>query len=323
MDIPYNQPTKIMKTVLVATDYSRAAGNAVEYAAAFAKALQARLVLFNAYTLATPTPSAPVTAPTIYELLKLNNQHLTSLGQKITERYGLEVEAITTTAPVLEGLSKQVRKQKADVVVMGMKGSSLASKIFGSTTTAVIKEAKFPILVVPDNAMYKGLRRMLFACDYQYLSKASKLDLIQDLASRLQARVQILHVEPMDEHPAEGTHPLKKSRPNMEVLLRGIRHDYKFLKEHSVARGIEKGIEEYEPDLVILIPHKRSFWESLFTPSTTQKMALHAHVPLLALPNLRKRSSSPKDRGAMQQKKTGAQDAVDKPDSLGETTIRF
>jgi nucleotide-binding universal stress UspA family protein len=280
-----------MKTILAATDYSPAASNALEYAAALAQATHARLVIFNVFSLATPSSSAPFSMPTVDELIKLNNQRLTLIGEILAETYGLEIEAVTTTSQFMEGLLKQVRKQQANLVVMGMRGSSLTTQLFGSTATAAIKEAKFPVLIVPEEANFYGIRRMLFACDYQYLTRSSNLSPIQDLATTLKAKVQILHVEKIDS-PLDSplTIPLKKNRPDMEALLEGIKHEYKFLRETNIALGIEKGIEDYNADLLVMVPHKMKFWESIFRPSLTRKLAMHAHIPLLALPNRRTRS---------------------------------
>jgi nucleotide-binding universal stress UspA family protein len=281
-----------MKTILAATDYSPAASNALEYAAALAQATHARLVIFNVFSLATPSSSAPFSMPTVDELIRLNNQRLTLIGEILAETYGLDIEAVTTTSLFMDGLLKQVRKQKADLVVMGMRGSSLTTKLFGSTSSAVIKEAKFPVLIVPEDASFYGIRRILFACDYQYLTRNSNLTPIQDLATTLKARVQILHVEKIDS-PLDGPlmKPVKKNRPDMEALLQGIKHEYKFLRETNIALGIEKGIEDYNADLLVMVPHKMKFWESIFTPSITRKLAMHAHIPMLALPNRRLRKA--------------------------------
>ena len=55
--------------------------------------------------------------------------------------------------------------------------------------------------------------------------------------------------------------------------------------EELVVDGIEREIRETKADLLVMVPHKLNFWESLFHQSTTRSMALRAHIPILVLPN--------------------------------------
>lgn len=283
-----------MKTILIATDYSKGANNALDYAAALAKGMEARLVIFNAFNLSTPSSSVPFDVPNISDLISENKVRLSKIGEEIARMYNIVVECVTSNGLVLDSLNYQVKKQKADLVVMGMQGNSFITRFFGSTTTSVIKQAKYPVLVVPVDASFRGIRRILFACDYQYLSKNSWLDPIYELAAAYKAQVEILHVEKdADLIPIERKSMLKNA-PNMEELLRGIKHTYRYLYEEEVMEGIKRGIDEFHADIVAMVPHKLSFWESIFNPSLTKKMALHSYVPLLALPNIAKPKSRKK-----------------------------
>lgn len=282
-----------MKTILIATDYSRSANNAMEYAAALAKGMEARLVLFNAFNLAIPPTSAPISVPNVQDLLRENNERITHIGLKIAQANNIQVDCVTTTDLILDGLQKQVKKQKADLVVMGMRGSSMLTKLMGSVTTSVIKNGKFPVLVIPEDASFRGVRRILFACNYDYLMKNSKLESIYELAATYKAQVQILHVEKDEQFlPGKDRKPIPKNTPNMEALLRGVKHAYRFMREKNVLEGIDRAVEEYHADILVMVPHKASFWEALLHPSLTRKMTLHTHVPLLVLPNIKKRRAT-------------------------------
>ena len=50
-----------MKIILIATDFSPAAGNALLYGVQLAKALSAKVILFHAYRPPTPFPSVDIT----------------------------------------------------------------------------------------------------------------------------------------------------------------------------------------------------------------------------------------------------------------------
>ncbi|WP_224999107.1 universal stress protein [Cesiribacter sp. SM1] len=279
-----------MKTILIATDYSKSANNALEYAAALAKGLKAKLVIYNAFNLALAPATAPDTFPDVDDLIRENGERINRIGTRISETYGIVEECVSTTDLVLDGLRKQVKKKQADLLVLGIKNRSMLTKVLGTLTTSVIRHSKVPVLVVPEDATFRGIRRLLFACDYKYLSENSRLEAIYEIAAAYKAQVQILHVEKGDGlmMPSTTKKQVHGHAPNMEELLRGIKHTYRFVHEESVLEGIKRGLEEYQADLLVMVPHKPGFWYSLIHTSITKEMALNTHVPLLALPALGK-----------------------------------
>jgi nucleotide-binding universal stress UspA family protein len=289
-----------MKTILATTDYSPAATNAVEYAAALAEYAQARLVLFNAFHLAIPATPAPLVLPDIDELITENQQRLQQLGDRLAREHTLQVSCHTGLTFFMEELNKLVEKEGVELVVMGMRGESLTRKLFGSITSSVLQLGRYPVLVVPEEARHQGILRILFAIKANYLSPRHSLRLLPDIAQAYGAEVKILHVEtPAEREHAENL--VKAGGTNMEKLLRGIKHSYAFIEDEDVLRGLERGIEENGADLLVMVPHKANFWEALLNKSHTRKMALHTHVPLLALPNVLKREDhSNSDTGAQE-----------------------
>lgn len=274
-----------MKTILIATDYSKAADNALEYAAALARYSRAKLVIFNAFQPPPPISTASMAVPGINKLLTENRARLQSLASRTSQFHGIETEWVTNISYVEEELPKQVKKHMAELVVMGMKGHSLDRRLFGSTTTSVIGRLKYPVLVVPEGVNFNGIARILFACDYKYLSSNSKLRFLKNLSRDFNAQVQVFHVDKPAEQPVmAGNSSAAPVSTNMEQVLRNVQHSYRDLTETDVIKGIEQGIQDFHADLLVMVPHKPGFWDMIFNKSNTRKMALKSPVPLLALP---------------------------------------
>lgn len=272
-----------MKTIVVATDYSKAADNALDYAAAFARCTASKIVLFNAFHLPIPASTPPFPVPDIHELMAINKARLEQLAAGITHTYGIIVESVSITGSFREELDEVVQRFDAALVIMGMRTGSLSRSLFGSATTAIIRHGRFPVLVVPDNARFQGIAKILFACDFNSLKGNNQLDMLQALAQTFKARVQVFHVEQEEEElvPA-GKAP---DTPKLERILRGIKHTYRNLQEVEVVDGIEQGIQDYMPDLLVMVPNKPDFLDRLLNLSNTRKMVLQTHVPLLTIPN--------------------------------------
>lgn len=271
-----------MKTIIVATDYSKAADNALDYAAAFARCTASKIVLFNAFHLPIPASTPPFPVPDIHELMAMNKARLEKLASGLTHTYGILVECVSITGSFREELDEVVARFGAELVVMGMRTGSISRSLFGSTTTSVIRHGKYPILVVPDIARFQGIAKILFACDFKSLKGNNELSMLQELAQTFKARVQVFHVEQQEELVPAGKTP---DAPKLERVLRGIKHTYRNLEEIEVVDGIEQGVQDYLADLLVMVPNKPDFLDRLLNLSNTRKIALQTHVPLLTLPN--------------------------------------
>ncbi|WP_161622687.1 universal stress protein [Cesiribacter andamanensis] len=274
-----------MKTILVATDYSKAASNALAYAAGIARQLQATLVLYNAFQLPPPMAVALLSEAQKNRYLSENTARLGQTARQLAQLYGITVRWQTSYAYLDEELPRQVVQTGADLVVMGMRSSSTSSSLMGNTAITLLRHAHYPVLLVPEEAYFTPLSRILFACDYHLLKAKTPLHLLEELAKAFGSRVQVLHVE-KEEALLVGAHegPVHTKALQLETVLHQLRHEYKYLEAPDVVAGIEQGIEEFDADLLVMVPRKAGFWSSMLHESTTANMAFHSRVPLLALP---------------------------------------
>lgn len=274
-----------MKTLLVPTDYSLSANVALEYAAQMARVLKARIVLYHAYFKADISSEAIVVLPTEEELIQENSTKLEAMCRVISNTYQVLTAYATGPTPLSERLPDLMKQWKADLIVMGMPVlSSVDKRIFGSTTTSVIWQAQYPVLVVPHDASFEGLKQIMFACDYHSLSPDNALSLLKDLAKAFHSHVSVLHVEKA-EAPEAKDEAKRIKLPNMETLLQGVSHDYLFIEAEDALKGIESGVDDFKADLLVMVPQEHGFWDLVNNRSMTRKMAFRTHVPLLALPN--------------------------------------
>lgn len=270
-----------METIIVATDYSEEANNAMEFAAALAAGTGAGILLFNSFQLPAHLPPTAVTSAEKEKMLAENRAFLEDLAMKIAAKYGITAEAQTSLTFVAEELDKLVRDYDAGLVVMGMWKNAQDDAIFGNTTTFVIDHASFPVLVVPEGLQFKDINKILYSWDPEIVSASGSLSIIKNLARTFSAQVQVLHV--MKEPEAEkgkGNPP-----PGPGQIPQGIRPAYRITAEEGIAEGIERGVLDYGADLLVMVPRKNRFRDALNYESHTRAMALKTRVPLLAIPN--------------------------------------
>jgi len=69
----------------------------------------------------------------------------------------------------------------------------------------------------------------------------------------------------------------------LDSLFENINHSFHFIENENVEDAIDDYVEKENMDMLIMIPRKYSFFESLFHKSKTKEMLFHSHVPILAL----------------------------------------
>src|SRR5690349_18487799 len=156
-----------MKRILFPTDFSKNADQALAYARSLCLTLQAELVLFHscrAEAMALQNTVEEVSEEAIMydsvlRLKEYKEAHFPDGSINVTQKiaYGLAVDTILQTADSI----------KADMIVMGTKGSSGIDEILlGSNTAAVMERAKCPVLAVPETAEFHPINVLAFATDF-------------------------------------------------------------------------------------------------------------------------------------------------------------
>lgn len=272
-----------MKTIMVATDYSATATNALHYGASLARVFHADLILFNVYNLSVHVRNALVSPEAIDHIVKNNEDRLKALAEEITRQYKINVQPVIKTTSTVEALENYLSTQPADLVVMGMDSDLPEYKMFGNTTTSAISKLKCPVLVVPNDVSFEGVNRILYACEYTYLSKDNHLSLLKEIAGKFGANLQVLHVE--TELKEQASIKFGKQVRAVDAILAGTDHTYNLVESRSIGEGILQEVNTWQADLLVMVPHKTRLLELLLHGSDTRRMALRTRVPLLVLPN--------------------------------------
>lgn len=266
-----------MKTIIVATDFSKEAENALQYAGAAAKQLEAKIIIFNAFNLSSHTGNTLFPASAVKELIAYNDHILEQKAQDIAKKFEIEVLFESSLMELDEELDKLIEKHQANLVVMGMAPNSLSQDLFGNTTTSAISKLKFPVLAIPLGVTFKGIKKILFACDILRGVEKRILEQIKIFAFSMNAEVEVFSVH----------RELKKIKEEhmvrIDETLKDVDYAYKNVVSNEVIKEIEKEIQNFDADVLIMIPHKYSFWGSLVHQSKTRIMVSKSEIPLLSI----------------------------------------
>lgn len=272
-----------MKTILVPTDFSDVARNAIDFGIEIAKISKAKLVLFNVYNMPLLTASGS-TIITSSDMEKHAMDGLKKIEKGIYLKHGntVRVECKCSKGFPVDEIKYYTEEHETDLIVMGMEGTDyLTEKLFGSITTSLINKAKCPILVIGKHIKFKGIKRIALASDLKELHHKSIYDTVKQFTSMFNAELMVLHVASHYNTVPSVTETITSIELDHSLL--GIKYSLHHVVNNDVLEGINEFIEENEIDMLIMIPRVHSAIRSLLMEPETKRAAFHTKVSLLAL----------------------------------------
>lgn len=274
-----------MRTILAPTDFSTVSNCAVEYAAEFAKHASAKLILFHAYQIHVASPDGIVAVP-LEEIQEESIKRLKSLAEKLRKKFGkfIKVEYKNTCGFPVEEINRIATSSNADLIVMGMQGGGyISEKIIGSITTALIKKSNCPVLAIHQGTKFTPLKKIAFACDYQHLNYSVVLKPLNEIANHFHSEILIVNVVQELEEVSSVEKAVEGIKLNR--ALNEMKHSFHYAINNDIADGITDFIKEHGIDLVAMVPHSHTVFETLFKKSNTKHMAFQIAKPFLAIPD--------------------------------------
>jgi len=274
-----------MKTIIAATDFSDASANAIAYAGQLANVLKAKLILFHVYHIPVISSEAPIVIPPLEEIEKSCLADLENSAKKIRSEISgkIDIECLCKCGFVNEELAEAVAGTKADLVVMGMQGAGYVGEaIIGSITTQFMKNAICPVLSIGEQVKFAPLKTIVLACDFKEKSDNKLFTPLKELALAFGSRLYVLNVVASAAVTIQAEDETEEDR--VDFSLGAIDHSFHRIQNQDLVEGIEHFATDKKANLLVMIPHRLSFFPGLFHKRTTKEMAFHTHMPLLTLP---------------------------------------
>jgi len=270
-----------MKTVFIATDFSPAARNASVYAINFAKAFNAKVILYHVYEAVYLPVESMILAPS--DKFKNNcEEALLKEAKKLDADGSLDIKVLAEEAFVYhKAIIERAKAEGASIIFMGMKKEKNLRKIFGSTCCALSIHTNIPVIVVPEHAAFKAPERITLASD---LDENTNIDTVEPLKKIGENFLSKLFITRVLTRQADETMERLRRPSRIRYYLANLFPEYAFIKDQNVATGMNKSVEKTKADMMAIIPHHHDFLERIFVKSHTEEIIFNTYVPLLILP---------------------------------------
>lgn len=279
-----------MKRILLPTDFSENAYNAISYAVQLYKDIKCKFYILHTYTPVSISAGRMVDNYSSFDLQDITKETAERKLKGIEDRLKTEfnnanhtfitmVSFNTLTSEMVE----VVKKKEIDFVIMGTKGATGAKEIFiGSNTMQTIKNLKCPVIAIPSGFKYEKPSEILFPTDYK-IHKANKyLSLIKELCeNNNNSKLHILNVS--------QDISLKEKQEQTETFLDDFFKETIHLFHNTENEDLVKAIitfkKTYKINFLIMVHNEHNLFENLFFKPVVNQMVYHTNIPFLVIPS--------------------------------------
>ena len=144
-----------------------------------------------------------------------------------------------------------------------------------------IKRLDFPLIVIPQEAKFSRICKIGLACDMKDVIETVPIHEIRNIVNEFHAELHVLHVSP--ESVGEFDTEKKEESSDLQQMLLSMNPRYDFIKGIDVEEEIIQFAEKNKLDLLIVIPKYDNLLYKIFQKSNSDRIVLHAHIPVLTI----------------------------------------
>ncbi len=284
-----------MKRILLPTDFSENAWNAILYALTIFKEMPREFFLFNSYQVGRSglmTTRGKMRDTRYFQLMKEESiQKLHKVLQRILDQNPESkhtFHVVSKAGDFISALGSTIIEERIDGIIMGTAGATGLKEVFmGSNAHKVIKTIDFcPIIAVP-NQWKKNpeANQILLATGFEYLFEKYEFEPLLNMAKLLQSEVVLGYVG----DSSDLTSQQQSTKKLMERFLKPVGVQSVSIEEVGF---IHESIQHYiknNPNIGMLamINYWHSYMEKLMHEPTIKKVAFNCNVPLLVAHQLK------------------------------------
>ena len=279
-----------MRTILLPTDFSKNSRKAISYAIELYDTEACIFVLLHVYKVNDYEESSrltPIPAPQVIEkahqkklllLEEMANEFKSKLSNK---QHHFEFEA--ANKPLVAAVREAIKKQNAELVVIGTHGHTGGSEVvYGSNTVDLMEEIqRCPVLAVPANFTFRPLKEIVLAHGFKAELIPNDLNFLIRLSRKFKAPIRILYI-------AEEGGLTKGQKQNKKWILNHFKeqkaeHTFHSLDFLSTPLGIYAFTESRGSDMIAFINKKHSLVENLLFDPLYKDLGHYSKIPVLVL----------------------------------------
>jgi hypothetical protein len=126
------------------------------------------------------------------------------------------------------------------------------------------------------------VKRVVMACDFQKITESFPLESLRNLLERHTVELLVVNIDKQAKHKDADPQQLAEESV-LHEMLKEYHPKYFFNESDDVINGILDFAKKHKAEMVIALPHKYSFFQSLLHNSVSSGLTVHSAIPVLLL----------------------------------------
>ncbi|SEA48719.1 universal stress protein [Pedobacter hartonius] len=271
-----------MKQILLATDFSASAANAMEYAMELAKVLKLEVCAIHAIHPTEGINNSTYNAIFIENYYNNKREALKEWVSVYTDREeynNIKVSTLCDVGFLKNVITRYISNHHVELLVMGITGSTGITGIVGSNASMVVSNLKIPTLIVPKESKFSKVPIISLATDYETRLSAEDVNALNEMVKGFESeKLQVLYVT---DKPDPKQVEIFESK--LKGLIKHSKPEFNYITESSPITGILAFIESHETDILCLVKHHHNIVYRLFTRNTVNQVMNKSVKAILVL----------------------------------------
>src|ERR1700761_323474 len=225
-----------MKQILVATDFSTAAANAMEYAMAMAKALDMEVCALHAIHPTEGINNSTYNAIFIDDYYNNKREALKEWVAAYTakdEYKDIEVTTICGVGFLKNVITRYIDEHHVELLVMGITGSTGITGIVGSNASMMVSIVKTPTLIIPLESKFSASSVITLATDYETRLSAQDVNALNEMVQAFGSeKMQVIYVAEKSD-----SKQIETGESKLRDLLKNIHLEFNYVNESRPLNG--------------------------------------------------------------------------------------
>jgi nucleotide-binding universal stress UspA family protein len=278
-----------MKTILIPTDFSDVAHNALQVAVAIARQNNATIHLLHVMDASmgggfSATGEIQDYSGDNFYLLKLmevNKKKLYALANELQNSGVPEVHCDIQVGNIADVVTRQTGVKGIDLIVMGTEGASgLNELLIGSNTEKIVRLSRVPVLSVKGIEAPFAVKKIVYASDF-LSDQVTAVNSVKRLSTLFGAKIHLVYVNVPNRFTSTRVIARRKEAFTQQYQLTDA--DFTIYNDELEERGIIHFAEEVQADLIAVATHGRTGIAHLLSGSIAENIVNHATRPVLTI----------------------------------------
>ncbi|TRX37751.1 universal stress protein [Flavobacterium restrictum] len=270
-----------MKRILVPTDFSAYAEDALKVAAQIAKNNNAEIALLHMLELPGQMSDATTGGASIPEVMLFMRKAHETFEKIKSSPYldGIVIREVVQFEKAFSGILNYTKKNEVDLIVMGSHGVAGMEEIFiGSNTEKVVRLSTIPVLVIKKDHGDFITSDFVFASDFSKESKKPFRKMIE-FAALFNARINLVMI--CTPNSFKTTSVATKIMNDFIAEFDISNYTLQTYNDSNIEKGIINFTNSINADLIGICSHGRTGLAHFFNGSITEDLVNHTVKPVI------------------------------------------